>query len=78
VLFRSVAFLVAAQQTSLDQEPQVTRNARLALIEDFDQLGHGQLRMGAEAEYAKPGRLARRPQSLQKLIHVHPPIGKRI
>jgi hypothetical protein len=58
------------QETSLPQEPQVTRNSRLTLSKDLSQFGHGELRMRTESKDAKASGLSRRSKQIKHLSHM--------
>ncbi len=70
-----VALLMARQQSGLDQQTQMTRNPRLALAENLDQLTDREFGMGAQPENSEPGCFPRGAQTLQKLFHQNLCIG---
>jgi hypothetical protein len=63
------AFLESLKQICFAEQLQVPRNARLALPENLRQLGNRELGFAQEQDQAKPGRIARRAQHGQKLVH---------
>ena len=56
---RPGAFAEALDQAGLGQEPQMARNARLRLAQDFGEVGDGQLGLGEQRQDAQPRRFAR-------------------
>ena len=54
------AFAEALDQAGFGQQPQVARNPRLRLAQDFGEIGDGQFRLGQQRQNAQPRGLARR------------------
>src|SRR5262249_23183631 len=52
-------FAEALDQPGLDQEPQMTRNARLRLAQDGGEIRDGQLRLPQQRQDAQPRSLGR-------------------
>ena len=63
------AFLMTLQQAGFDQNLQMARDPGLALAQDFHQLAHRQVAMGAESQDSEARLLGHRPKTLQKLFH---------
>jgi len=67
----------ALDQAGLAEQLQVARDPRLALAEDPGEVGDGEVAVGAERQQPKPGRLARRAERRQQVVHALeiPPFG---
>ena len=67
------SFAVAIQEARLSQQAKMARDSRLALTENLNEVGDGQVTMGAENQQSEPGRLGRCLHGGQKTVHCCPP-----
>ena len=58
---------IALDKPGFREKPQVARNPRLRLAQDFGQVRNGELRLGEQHQNPQPGRFSGRPQRAMEL-----------
>ena len=61
-------FAESLEQSALREQPQVTRDARLALAEQLRQFGHRELAQRQHGQQPQAARVGRRLQAVQQLV----------